>query len=138
MKKYIALVLALMLCFSLCACGESQEEKIAAILTQNSWYSPDRESISQLSDDWTVVCHSYTLTYFEDGSLRGDYLQTQTGVFNKEDELSYTGTWSVDGNSIIMEFGYGLTTVFIFTEDNVLHGPQSEGYTYLPMNHTND
>ena len=129
MKKYIAFILALVMCLSLCACGNSQEKEITAILTQGYW-SSDRNWTNKISDTWVKIYSDYTLTFFDDGSYRGEYSVTSIGAFDGTERESYTGTWSIDGTTITLH-GTLSDTILTYTEDHVLHGPKAEGYAYV-------
>lgn len=134
MKKYISLLLVLMLCLSLCACGnsqEKQEKEITAILTQGYW-SSDLNRTHKFSDSWVQISKDYTLTFFDDGSYRGEYSTTNIGHTNETEYRSYTGTWSIDGTTITL-YGTFSDTILTYTEDHVLHGPKAEGYAYVQI-----
>ena len=132
MKKALSLLLALVLCLGLCACGNS-EGKIKEALTKGEWYS-DRES-----DNGYNRTYNYNIRFYEDGSYKLTYIShTYNWAWQQSPETkTETGTWSIDGKAVTLTSnGAGNVVKLTYSRDNernkdILTGPQSEGgYTY--------
>ena len=99
MKKFISLLLILVLCLSLCSCGEkasaeavpeetqSQEEYLAELLTSEKWLANTR--YSQKNERYTFLKNGYGIRTWSNFGLddSGDAFQ-----------------WHLDGNKLLLIF----------------------------------
>ena len=131
MKKALSLILALVLCLSLCACGNN-ESKIKDALINGVWAS------DETTDDGTVRTYDYKIVFYSDGTVKKTHIHHTYNwpwKLDPEEETS-TGTWSIDGSNVILTFGNDAPKSFSFSYDegeskNTLVGPQAEGgFTY--------
>ena len=83
MKKVISLILALVLCLSLCACGGSVDsDKLVG-----EWESSDGPTGFVLLESGNVIMGCYSL---EQASQTGNH--------------EYSGTWEVEGDYLIIHY----------------------------------
>ena len=135
MKRTFSLILALVLCLSLCACNNSQEEELKAALTHGTWISADRDWTSEINDTWIKIYSDYSLVFFEYGSYRGEYTETSIGAFEGTETCTYTGTWLIEDGAIILDRGQPFSSEKRYTlENGILYGPAADGYTYYNGN----
>ena len=118
MKKALSLLLALVMCLSLCACGNNEQE-IVEILISGTWISDTvRRETNQYSEHkrW----YDYKIYFYEDGSFKRTHLyRMEDNVRNRyygPEEESFIGTWSIDGNTVITT-AYGNETKYTFSFD---------------------
>jgi len=141
MKKVIAFLLCVVVIFALVGCREPKMD-ISDILIQSVWVSPDRIQVVKMSDDWTITYDNWSLEFYEDGSCKGAYTETSVypslidpdGKFNYVKQRTFSTYWSIDGDVITLEQSLTNDIKLTFTEEHILQGPVSEGYTYVQTN----
>ena len=145
MKKTLAVILTAVLLFCLCACSGAKIDNSKIVGT---WVSEDRSSydektytnqqgISVPLEENTY--NGYTIVFYEDGSYESsysyekityDYNSNPARRITKSGQEFDRGSWTSQGDTVILTAKTGATTRLTYTSDGVLKGPQSEGYTY--------
>ena len=121
MKKALSLILAIVLCLGLCACGNNNESKneelkIKEALISGVWNSDTvRRNTNQCEHErW----YDYKIYFYEDGSFkRTNLYRSEDNVHNRyrgPEEESFYGTWTIDGNTVITT-AYGNETQYTFS-----------------------
>ena len=126
MRKIISLVLMLVLCLSLCACGGvggSENAKDALSIEESlvlgTWVTDHTKMDGRLIN--------YTLTFFSDGSMTECYYDTAM-----DQQVKNVLKWSLSDNTITIESYFGSNTLTYSNENGIekLSASQAEGYWY--------
>ena len=103
MKKYIALVLALMMCLSLCACGTTSSEnaldvKDAVIGTWKCYYelTEDSPPVNKAGDTYSQTIELYK------GGTGKIYWYNET---RNHDGINFSLTWEIEDGVVNIAYG---------------------------------
>lgn len=109
MKRLLVLLLAVTMCFSLCACFGNEESKVAKLLTEGTWQN---SSYLDIVDAYVAEIYEFQSdgTYTLENKVSGvgyGVDSTETGTYTIEDgKIILTPDESNDHNSIYNTFLY--------------------------------
>ena len=125
-KKFASMLLALVLCLCLAACGEAEEDVIVTVANQSGQDITSLSIAATTSDEWG---EDFVHIVFQDGELMevslGAYKPSELPGFNilaygEDDEVlyDYNAEFTVyNGDYIILESPYDNPGITICTED---------------------
>ena len=123
MKKWIVLLLALVMCLALCACGGEEELSLEGVdpalldsLCDGNWVYQEK------SGDW---CYTETYTFTRDGRCTYTYNEVDTSDYDDSDlsPMVWYGTYGIDAEKQVIKviFKNGSKTdetiSFVWSED---------------------
>lgn len=114
MKKILSLILILVICLSLCACGacncgccEKAAAEAAVVETVPEETQSQEEYLTELlvSEDWVDLCYNYYYSH-DPSNTRYTFLHNGYGVFDYDGDHYNTVCfqWVLDGNKLLVMF----------------------------------
>ena len=95
MKKALSLILALVMCLSLCACGDTSENDLSDIVCGNTWVSSDHINYIDTIDRKIVYT---TLSFFGDGTCK--YICEDYREGKLTDTTNLVRNWKIENGKI--------------------------------------
>ena len=118
MKKIAAIILALVICLGICACG-SGEAEIEKILCEHKW-----SSTNDIMEMDSSKLHNLMLYFYEDGTCERTAQYFRNGVPSNDPVITYEN-WRIEGGKVVIfpnTADLDTDTVYYEYKDGVLIG----------------